>query len=53
MKNAMNECCYVHFSLHMLLEASLENFSKIICVVDYIMNAFYFTSIIGSKLRNF
>jgi hypothetical protein len=36
----MNEYCYVHFSLHLLLEASLEIFSKMLCAVDYIMNAF-------------
>jgi hypothetical protein len=37
----MNECCYVHFSLHLLLEeALLEIFSKMLCDVDYIMNAF-------------
>jgi hypothetical protein len=28
----MNECCYVHFSLHLLLEASLEIFSKMLAM---------------------
>jgi hypothetical protein len=36
----MNECCYMHFSLHLLLEASLEILIKMLCVVDYIVNAF-------------